>query len=138
MVIEALSAKFKNKPPPAELRKIRSLRQSMSSGSKTANMMAFKNKPTSLKGPPAVKQSSGPKQEMAPGISQTLGMSNQAGCVSEGPQVSLLQKALVAKGFPIVINGKFDKKTFKALQTFQFKLKLPVSGTTDAKRSMNI
>mgnify|MGYP000969559756 CR=1 FL=1 len=35
-------------------------------------MMAFKNKPTSLKGSPFVQEAPGPKQEMVPGIMEVL------------------------------------------------------------------
>ena len=53
--------------------------------------------------------------------------------VQSGPQVESLQSALKALGFPLEVNGQFDRHTLKALQSYQFKVKQPVTGCTDAK-----
>jgi len=59
-------------------------------------------------------------------------------CVQEGEQVVLLQKALKAVGFSLATTGIFDKKTLKALQTYQYKQKLPVTGFSDKKTNTRL
>ncbi len=72
----------------------------------------------------------------APRIQDNLGQ--QKGCVQAGPQINLLQQALQALGFELELNGSFDRKTLKALQAYQYRLKQPVTGCTDSKLNQRL
>jgi hypothetical protein len=48
-------------------------------------------------------------------------------------QIRLVQRALVEKGYPTDVNGRFDEETRSSLMAFQRSQAIPVSGTLDSK-----
>lgn len=76
------------------------------------------------------------RQNPKPRIRIRLGL--QKGCLQDQSQIELLQKALQAIGLPVDVSGTFDKKTLKAVQKYQYKLKLPVTGVTDKKLTQHL
>lgn len=63
-------------------------------------------------------------------LAQAIGLAPHA--IQSGPQVALLQTALQAIGFSLAVTDSFDGPTLKALQAYQYKLKRPVTGVSDA------
>lgn len=76
-----------------------------------------------------------PVQQSLHSLMSTAG---QAGIVSKGPEVSLLQGYLLGQGYDLKVNETFDLQTFTALKAFQAKEGLPPHGQTDPNTNQRI
>ncbi len=65
-------------------------------------------------------------------------LSLQQAAEQDSEQVMLLQKSLQAIGLALESNGVFDKSTFKAVQKYQYKLKMPVTGIADKRLAQHL
>ncbi|PIQ24650.1 hypothetical protein COW36_10945 [bacterium (Candidatus Blackallbacteria) CG17_big_fil_post_rev_8_21_14_2_50_48_46] len=65
-------------------------------------------------------------------LQSDLGQEQDQTKVSEGDEISLLQKILIKLGFTVQITGAYDRNTYAAVRTFQSSRKLPVTGSVEA------
>lgn len=71
--------------------------------------------------------------EVPESFTSDLGPAEQAGKISSGLEVLLLQELLKKLGHPVEISGEYDKAVFTAIRSIQSSHRLPVSGAADAK-----
>ncbi|PKL77095.1 MAG: hypothetical protein CVV27_06935, partial [Candidatus Melainabacteria bacterium HGW-Melainabacteria-1] len=93
--------RFQKTPPPAPPQNSLSQQISSLNPAAFAETVSFGAEPV-----PAPRQ-----------ISALIGL--KPSCVQSGPQVELLQSALLALGYAIDMNGQFDKACHQALQAYQ-------------------
>lgn len=76
-------------------------------------------------------------KESSDNIYDDLGLPEQKGAISEGPQIILLKQVLINQGYKMELNETFDKVTYAAVRKFQIKHKIPISGIVE-KKTRNI
>lgn len=72
-----------------------------------------------------------PTVPVLPQIHSLMGTAGQAGIVTKGGEVGLLQRQLATEGYDVKVNQTFDLQTFTALKLYQQRAGLPISGQSD-------